>query len=87
MMKFDSGLGLYRELKERYNGDLAEAYAYINNGIQGMMGLGNTPEGREAGEALYAASDFAQAEMVEQYMLEHGFYRPDPHINKWEKKA
>ena len=86
-MDFESGMELYNELKERYNGDLAEVYAYINNGIMGMMGRVNTPEERKAGEALYAAADFAQAEMVEHYMLEHGFYRPDPHINIWEKKA
>ncbi len=86
MLNYESGLGLYRELKIRYDGNLAQVYAYINNAIIGMMGYGRTSTGQEIGEVLYSAAEFAQSEMVEQYMIEHGYYRPDPHTNIWEKK-
>ena len=86
MLNYESGLGLYRELKIRFDGNLAQVYAYINNAIIGMMGYGRTSTGQEIGEALYSAEEFVRGDIVEQYMVEHGFYRPNPHTNIWEKK-
>jgi len=84
-LSFAAGVELYHELKKTYNGDIAQVYAYIINSRLGLFGLNRSEEGMMAGEALDVCTDFVQSEMVEKYMLEHGFHRPvNSGLNKWE---
>ena len=84
VLGYATGRDLFLELKKRYNGDLAQIYAYIMNSRLGLGGLGRTEKEMVAGEALDVCTEYVQAEMVENYMLEHGFHRPENSgMNKW----
>ena len=85
VLGYATGRKLFLELKKRFSGDLVEIYAYITNSRLGLGGLGHTEKKMVAAEALDVCTDYVQAEMVENYMLEHGFHRPkDSGLNKWE---
>ena len=85
VLGYATGRELFLELKKRYDGDLAQIYAYIMNSRLELVGLGQTEKEMVAGEALDVCTEYVQAEIVENYMLEHGFHRPeDSDLNKWE---
>ena len=86
VLGYATGRELYLEMKKRFNGDLAQIYAYITNSKLGLLGLGYTEKGMIVGEAFDVCTEYVQAEMVEKYMLDHGFHRPkDSGLNKWEE--
>ena len=52
VLGYATGRDLFLELKKRYNGDLAQIYAYIMNSRLGLGGLGRTEKEMVAGEAF-----------------------------------
>lgn len=88
MDNFTLGYELYHELKRRYNGNLAKANAYITNAINAAMLRPREENEVYNREAFVYCADHLHAEIVERYMEEHGYKRPEGSgRNIWEEAA
>ena len=88
MDNYTMGHELYQELKRLYSGDLAKANAYITNAINEATTEPQEENQEYSREAFIYCADFLRAEIVEQYMHEHGYRRPEGSgLNIWEKAA
>lgn len=86
MDNYAIGMELYRELMASYEGDIAKATAYITNAIDGAMQRPGENTGAYSREAFLICLHHLHAIIVEQYMIEHGYRRPEGSgRNIWEE--
>ena len=82
------GFELYQDLKARFGGDLAKANAYITNAINGAMTRPREENEAYNREAFVHCADYLATEIIEQYMIDHGYQRPKGSgLNIWEPKS
>lgn len=88
MDNYAIGYKLYKELKRRYNGDLAKANAYISDAIRAAMLRPREENEACHREAFIYCAEHLQSEIIERYMQEHGYRRPEGSgADIWEKVA